>query len=270
MEQTYCHSLKKSLLKHFGSEIRVTESREGCVLVLPSKTLDDRYIAVFIERKTPDYFVVHDAGKTSAELHSQGIHITDLREEAFSQMADKLGAMFVDGVFQVGCKEQELHSAILAIGQCETLGMWHLLGHKPDFGEEPVESRVEQGLKTWQAPYPTRIERKVQVKGLRATHVLDFVCYSQKETREPIAIKILRPSDDSLAKAREYGFMVYDTEKTMFEHWLRLAVMTKADKWRSSAKQLIASLSTSTLEVESGDEGSLERRVPDVLDQIAA
>jgi hypothetical protein len=270
MEQTYCHSLKESLLKHFGSEIHVTESREGCVLVLPTKTLDDRYIAVFVERKTPDYFMVHDAGKTSAELHSQGVHITDLREEAFSQMADKLGAMFVDGVFQVGCKEEELHSAILAVGQCETLGMWHLLGHKPDFAEEPVESRVERGLKGWQAPYPMRVERKVQVRGLRATHVLDFVCYARKENREPIAIKILRPSDDSLAKAREYGFLVYDTEKTMFERWLRLAVMTKADKWRSSAKQLIASLSTGTLEVESGDEESLERRIPDVLDQLAA
>lgn len=270
MDQTYCHSLKESLLKHFGSEIHVSESREGCVLVLPSKTLDDRYIAVFVERKTPDYFMVHDAGKTSAELHSQGIHITELREQAFSQMADKLGAMFVDGVFQVGCKQEELHSAILAVGQCETMGMWHLLGHKPDFGEEPVESRVDHGLRTWHAPYPTRVERKVQVRGLRATHVLDFVCYSLKEDREPIAIKILRPSDDSLAKAREYGFLVYDTEKTMFERWLRLAIMTKADKWRSSAKQLIAALSTSTLEVESGDEESLERRIPHVLDQIAA
>jgi len=270
MDQTYCHSLKESLLKHFGNEVRVSESGEGCVLVLPAKTLDDRYVAVFVERKTQDYFVVHDAGKTSAELHSQGIHITELREEAFSQMADRLGAMFVEGVFQVGCKEHDLHSAILAIGQCETLGMWHLLGHRPDFGEEPVESRIERGLKLWRAPYPTRIEHRVQVKGLRATHVLDYVCYARSENREPIAIKILRPSDDSLAKAREYGFLVYDTERTMFERWLRLAVMTKADKWRTSAKQLIASLSTSTLEVDSGDEESLERRLPDLLDQIAA
>ena len=270
MDQTYCHSLKESLVRYFGSEIHVAESREGCVLVLPSKTLDDRYLAVFVDRKMPDYFVVHDAGKTSAELHSQGVHITDLREEAFSQMADRLGAMFVDGVFQVACKQEELHTAILAIGQCETLGMWHLLGHRPDFGEEPVEGRIERGLRIWHPPYPTKVQRKVSVKGLRATHVLDFVCYARDEDREPVAIKILRPSDDSLAKAREYGFLVYDTERTMFESWLRLAVMTKADKWRSSAKQLIASLSTSTLEIEAGDEASLERRIPDVLDQMVA
>ena len=231
MEQTYCHSLKDSLLAYFGNEIQITESRQGCVLVLPTKTLDDRYLAVFVERKTPDFFVVHDAGKTSAELYSQGVHITEMREEAFSQMAEKLGAVFADGVFQIGCKESELHSAILAIGQCETLGMWHPLGHKPDFTEEPVVSRVERGLKMWKAPYSHRIQSKVHVKGLRAQHVFDFVSYPAVEHREPIAIKILRPSDDSLGKAREYGFLVYDTQNTYFERWLRFAVLTKADRW---------------------------------------
>jgi len=62
MEQTYCHSLKDSLLAYFGNEIQITESREGCILVLPTKTIDDRFVAVFVERKTPDYFLVHDAG----------------------------------------------------------------------------------------------------------------------------------------------------------------------------------------------------------------
>lgn len=270
MEQTYCHSLKESLLAYFGSEIQVTESREGCVLVLPTRTLDDRYVAVFVERKSPDYFLVHDAGKTSAELHSQGIHITEMREEAFSQMADKLGAAFVDGIFQFGCKASELHSAIIAIGQCETLGMWHLLGHRPDLSEEPVVALVERGIASWNAPYVQRIERRVTVKGQRANHIFDFVSYPDVERREPIAVKILRPSDDSLAKAREYGFLVYDTERTHFERWLRLAIMTKADRWTKNAKQLVASLSESTLEVETGDERSLAWRIPTTLDNIAA
>jgi uncharacterized protein DUF1828 len=270
MEPTYCHSLKDSLLAYFGSEIQITPSREGCVLVLPTKTLDDRYVAVFVERKTTDYFVVHDAGKTSAELHSQGVHITQMREEAFSQMADKLGATFSDGIFQFGCKENELYSAILAIGQCETLGMWHLLGHKPDLTEEPVIALVERGFNAWRAPYSHTIQSKVQVKGQRANHIFDFVSYPNVERRQPIAVKILRPSDDALAKAREYGFLVYDTEKTYFERWLRVAIMTKSDRWTKNAKQLVASLSTSTLEVETGDEESLERRIPATLDQIAA
>lgn len=270
MEQTNCHSLKGSLLAYFGSEIQVNESREGCVLVLPTKTLDDRYVAVFVDSKTADYFVVHDAGKTSAELHSQGVHITELREEAFSVMADKLGATFTDGVFQVGCKRSDLYSAILAIGQCETLGMWHLLGHKPDLTEEPVVSLVERGINAWKAPYVHRIQKRVQVKGQRANHVLDFVSFPNVEYRQPIAVKILRPSYDALAKAREYGFLVYDTEKTYFERWLRLAVMTKSDRWTTNAKQLVASLSTYTVEVETGDEDSLTRRIPATLEQMAA
>ena len=270
MEQIACHSLKNSLLAYFGDEIQVAESREGCIMVLPTKTLDDRYVTVFVDRKGSDFFVVHDAGKTSAELHSQGVHVTELREEAFSSMADKLGAMFTDGIFQVGCKQNNLYSSILAIQQCETLGMWHLLGHKPDLTEEPLVSLVERGVTAWKAPYGHRIQARVPIKGKVANHILDFVSFPDVEYRQPIGVKILRPSDDALAKAREYGFLVYDTEKTYFEKWLRLAIMTKADKWTKNAKQLVASLSTSTLEVETGDEESIPRRVPSTLEQMAA
>jgi hypothetical protein len=237
--------------------------------VLPTKTLDDRYIAVFVDRKTPDYFVVHDAGKTAAELHAQGIHITDLRAETFAQMADRLGAMFMDGVFQLGCKENDLHSAILAICQCESMGMWHVLGHKPDFAEEPLLSRVERGLLSWKPSYPHKVERRVRVKGNKADHLFDFVSYP-RASREPIAIKVLRPSDDPIGKAREYGFLVYDTEHTLVERWSRVAVLSKADKWSKNASELIESLSTRTLRVDSGDEESIERRLPMVLESIAA
>jgi len=47
--------------------------------------------------------------------------------------------------------------------------MWYLLGHKPDFTEEPVVSHVERGFKTWQAPYPHSIQARVQIKGLKAS-----------------------------------------------------------------------------------------------------
>ena len=49
------------------------------------------------------------------------------------------------------------------------LSMWYLLGHKPDFTEEPVVSHVERGFKTWQAPYPHSIQARVQIKGLKAS-----------------------------------------------------------------------------------------------------
>ena len=271
MDKTYCLSLKESLLAFMGAEIAVREFRDGCVLVLPTKTIDDRFVTVFIDRKADDYFVVHDAGKTAAELHGQGVHLTDLRTEAFSDMAGKFGASFVDGVFQIGCRQDLLTTSVLAIGQCESMGTWHLLGHKPDLADEPIRNRVERCLTVWSAPHHYSLQRNVRVPGNKATHVFDFVSYpSDAKQREPIAIKVLTPSDDPLGKAREYGFLVLDTEKTYFENWRRLAILAKADRWSRPSKSLVASLSTATLEVDTGDEPTIEQRLPDALEQLAA
>ena len=271
MDKTYCLSLKESLLAFMGAEIEVRESRGGCVLVLPTKTVDDRFVTVFVDRKADDYFLVHDAGKTAAELHGQGVHLTELRAETFSHMAERFGATFVDGMFQIGCHQDLLTTSVLAIGQCESMGTWHLLGHKPDLADEPIRNRVERGLMIWNAPHQYILERNVRVPGNKASHVFDFVSYPNNGgLREPIAIKVLTPSDDPLGKAREYGFLVLDTEKTYFEKWLRLAILAKADRWSRPSKNLVASLSTATLEVEAGDEPSIERRLPDALEQLAA
>jgi hypothetical protein len=151
------------------------------------------------------------------------------------------------------------------------MGMWHLLGHKPDIEEEPVRARIERGISTWNSPYPYDVQQRVRIKGKKAQHVIDFVGFPATGVpREPIGIKILRPGDDSIAKAREYGFMVYDTQNTFFERWLRLAIMTKADRWSRSARELVASLSTAVVEVDTGDEDSIARRVPATLEQMAA
>lgn len=270
MDKTYCHSIKDALLSFMGNEVLVRESNEGCVLVLPSKTVDDRFVTIFIDQKSSGYFLVHDAGKTAAELHGQGVHLTELRAETFAQMAERLGANFADGVFQVGCQEETLMSAVLAIGQCESLGMWHLLGHKPDLAEEPVETRVERGITAWNPSYPLKLEHRVRVKGTSTNHVFEFVTYPQVERREPIAIKILRPSDDPNGKAREYGFLAYDLKQTYFASWHRLAVLTKADQWSSAARNLVAEFSSATLQVETGDESSIENRIPATLELIAA
>jgi len=270
MEQTNCLSIRDSLVAFLGQEIQVIESKDGCVLVLPGKTLDDRQNAIFIDQRMPDFFLVHDAGKTTAELHAQGVHITDTREQAFAQMADRLGAVFSNGVFQIGCNRDELYHAILAVGQCESLGMWHLLGHKADFSDEPIRSRVDRGLKAWKAPYETQIGSDIYVSGRHSKHKFEFVSFPKNVPRETIAIKILRPGDDALSKAKEYGYLALDIEKTQYDQWRRLAVMTKADRWTKNAREIVENLSSATVEVESGEEDAIERIVPEKLDQIAA
>jgi len=253
-----------------GQEIQVIESRGGCVLVLPSKTLDDRQHAIFIDERMPNYFLVHDAGKTAAELHAQGVHVTDARKEMFSLMADRLGAAFSDGVFQVGCNRDELYRAILAVEQCESLGMWHLLGHKPDFSDEGIRHHVARGIKAWAAPYEHQVNSNIVVTGRHSPHKFEFVSFPKNVPREAIAIKILRPGDDASSKAKEYGYLALDIEETQYDHWQRLAIMTKADRWPRKAKELVEELSTATVEVEDGDEDSIDRIVPEKLSQIAA
>lgn len=246
------------------------ESEDGCVLVLPNKTLDDRHPAIFVDQRMDDYFLVHDAGKTAAELYAQGVHITESREEAFSEMAERLGAVFSKGMFQVGCNRAELHQAILAVGQCESLGMWHILGHKPDFSDEPIISRVETGVRAWNAPYENRVEPRVPVQGRNSKHVFDFVSFPLHVPREVIALKILRPGDDPISKAKEYGYLALDIQTTQFEQWHRLAIMTKVERWSKNAREIVQRLSAATVEVESGEEEAIETLVPQRLEEMAA
>jgi len=69
--------------------------------------------------------------------------MTENREEGVREYGRANGAVFADGIFQIGCKENELEAAILAVNQCANLGMWNLLGHKPDLSEEPLLSRID-------------------------------------------------------------------------------------------------------------------------------
>jgi hypothetical protein len=267
---TNCHSLKATLLEFLNKEIEVVERQGSCVLTFPQKTIDSRFPAVFIEKKMDDYFVVHDGGKTSAELFAQGIHLTDVKLGILEQLADCYGATFVKGMFTIGCRRSELNASIMAMGQCATLGTWHVLGHKPAFTEEPVLHRVESGLRLWNAPYERDVLLHVKMKGRKATHFADFVSYPRNTVREPIAIRVLRPSDNPLDQARGYGFMVLDTENTIYQNWLRMAVVTKKDEWTRQALELVRDLATKTVEVESGDEGKLEELIPERLSEIAA
>ena len=75
-----CSGLKELLVALFASELEVTSVDTACIITLPLKTADDRYIDVFVEPIASSRFVyVHDGGKSTAELFSQGLHPTDTR-----------------------------------------------------------------------------------------------------------------------------------------------------------------------------------------------
>src|SRR5690242_18188421 len=112
---TNCQSLKATLLEFLARKISVTEIRDYCVLTLPQRTVDDRLTSVFVQQKMPGFFLVHDGGKTAAELFAQGIHITDLKLQTLEELAERYGATFTHGAFHIGCNASELNSAIMSI-----------------------------------------------------------------------------------------------------------------------------------------------------------
>lgn len=287
---TNCQFLKETLFEFLGNAINVTAIKDYCVLTLPQKTVDDRLVSVFVHENIPGYFLVDDGGKTAAELFAQGIHITDVKMVGLEDLAERYGATFSEGTFRIGCRTERLNDAIMSISQCATLATWHVLAHKPRFEEEPVLHRIEKGMRAWHPPYETEIRSRVRLLGKKAEHVIDFVSVprngygpiANEDDRKvesvlrkmsphlPIAVKLVRPSDNPLEQARGYGFMAYDLKDTQYEFWPRVAVATRADDWTENALDLIRKSATSVLAVETGREETIEEQLPFYLTEAVS
>ena len=169
METTQiCSSIRHSILSSFDDELEVSSFQDYCVVTLPIKTVDDRFLDVYVEPKPPDFYIVHDGGKTEAELYTQGLHITDSRMGLLKALAVQFGATFDGGVFTISCRSTSLHKAVLAIGQCASLAVRDILSHSPVVEEEPVKSRVRRTLDSWK-PATVDIQPGLEVSGPPST-----------------------------------------------------------------------------------------------------
>src|SRR3977135_4356014 len=102
-----CHSLKQSLIAMFASELEVTTANSACIVTLPLKTADDRFVDVFVEPVPGSLIVyVHDGAKATAELFAQGIHHTETQESMMKGIALAHGAYFQNGRFQIACANE--------------------------------------------------------------------------------------------------------------------------------------------------------------------
>jgi hypothetical protein len=266
-----CSLIKSSLIDYLKQEVEVTTIKDKCVVTLPIKTLDDRFIDVVVESKLEDYFIVHDAGKTLNELFSQGISLTDVKKSHLRAMAKQFGAELQADIFTTGCKVNGIQNSILAISQCASLAMFELLGHRPEFEEESLSSRVGKALSVWRPPYIVAIDRRVTVKGRRFPHHFDFVAVASSDNGHPTsAIKLLPPTYSGLVQAERYAYLALDLEGTSYDAWKRLAVLTKAETWPIRALQMVRALSTETLELRSGEEPSIREQLPEKMNLAIA
>jgi hypothetical protein len=258
MEMTQsCRSVRESLISFLDGQLEVSAFDDYCLVTLPIKTVDDRYLDIFVEPKIGDFYIVHDGGKAAAELYAQGLHITDARLGLLKTLASRFGAVFDAGTFTMGCRTETLEQAVFAISQCASLAMLDILSHGPVIEEEPVLSRVRRTLDSWR-PSIVELRSRVPVKGNipDVTHVFDFVAFSKESHRKNVAVKVLRPTYGSQIQAQRYGFMALDLKDTLADKWPRLAVVAKADQWGESALQIVRRFSARTLEISNSSVGS--------------
>ncbi|MGA8222524.1 MAG: hypothetical protein WB780_12790 [Candidatus Acidiferrales bacterium] len=266
---TNCASIKDSLIEYLRREIEVVTVQDSCVMTLPLKTVDDRLVDVIVERKTPDYFLVHDGGKSLSELFVQGIKLSESVRNRLETIAKLNGALLLKDAFTVGCKRDKLQDGIVAIGLCSTMAMLELIGHKPEFEEEPIASRVSRTLRTWRPEFIENINSKVPIKGKRFQHQFDFVV-STRDDHRTSAIKILTHSYPGKIQSERYAFLVLDIENTPYFHWPRCAIISKTEMWSTGARKVVAELSMRVLELRTGEESAIEEVLPSYMDELVA
>jgi hypothetical protein len=259
------------LLSYFGHQLEVSAFEDHCVLTLPLRTLDDRYLDIHVEDKIGDLKLVHDGGRTTAELFAQGIHLTDSREAQLRAIAGKYGVSYNDGTFTQACRADSIQQTVFAIAQCASLAMYDVLSHSPKVEAEPVASIVRRTLDQWRPP-DVDLRHLFHFKGQTAgaDHVFDSVAFPKVSGRHAVAVKTLAPGYGPQVQADRYGFLVLDIRGTEYDKWPRIAVISKADQWPSGALEMVRSLSTRTLEADTGNDAFLERTLPHTMVELAA
>jgi hypothetical protein len=166
-------------------------------------------------------------------------------------------------IFQIQCTEDGVRAAVLAIGQCAALSMIEVVTHQPKIEDEPLSARVQRSLAQWR-PDDVEIHRRFPVVGkMGVEHVFDFVSMPTKTSAlRTVALKLLAPSAGSLWQAERYGFFVYDITGRAPYRWPRLAVVSKIEEWSPKALELVRTLSTDVILLETDREERIEIILP--------
>lgn len=264
-----CSSLRESLVALFAASLEVTAIETGCIITLPLKTVDDRYVDVFVEPVTNSGFVyVHDGGKNTAELFTQGMHPTESQDALLKGIARRYGAVFQDGRFQIACpNDAAVYAAVLTIGQCVVLAMVDAVSHEPKIEDESLAARVSRTLQQWQPSY-VAIERRVSVPGRTGVeHQFEFVSRSIVSKAQTVAVKLLPPSVGINWQIARYGFMALDLRGAAAK-WPRLAVVSRVEEWSSKHLDVVRSLSSDVILLATDHEERIEQLLPPKMTEL--
>jgi hypothetical protein len=261
---TYCSSLRDALLVRFANELEVSSQGDACIVTLPFRTADHRFIDVYVEPVAGSGFTyVHDAGKSTAELFVQGIHENESQTAVMKGIARTYDAYFQNGRFQIICKNiVEIENAVLAIAQCASLAMVEVVTHEPKIEDEPLTVRVGRALQQWQPTY-VEIERRHVVRGTTGVeHMFDYVSRPLIANARTVAVKLLPPSVGPSWQVSRYALLALDIRGREAEQWPRVAIISKADDWTQKSIDIVRSLSSETIVLDTDDEARVERVLP--------
>jgi hypothetical protein len=270
--QASCRSLKLSLLEFFGSRVEVSADEGACIVVLPMKTLDNRYVTVYVEPTATDRMLVHDGGDASSELFLQGVNLTEGKLAMLRSIAKRYGATFTNDAFTVVATVGNVNEAILTIAQCATTGMYDLLKLSPVFEEERVAALVKKTLER-NPPPNMHIQFNVAAKGgANREHRFDAVALPfRPHDLQTVAVKTLGTAYPANVQSERFLGMALDLRDTEFGKWQKLTVIPRADAWSTEHLKTVRDLSDETIELRTGqDEEVRERLIPTIRALAAA
>jgi hypothetical protein len=258
-----CDLMKTSVLGYLTSQTEVMQLRNSCVMSLPLKTLDGRWVEIYIEPTGTDRDLVHDGGKTLNFLEGSGMLVSDGKLLTLAELARRFGATFDDGVFKALARHGDVQSAVLAVAQCCMVGMYDLLKHHPVSEEEQVRLRVDRKLDAWSVATGIAVTRSVKLSGSVRQYVIDFVA----ESKTPVAVTILTPSYSPSVSADRFALQSLDLQNTPYSKWRKLAILASPEKWKPRARSVVEKLADEVTEMGEPDLFE-DNGIPEALNKL--
>jgi len=234
------------------------------------KTLDNRYVRVYVETTATDRLLVHDGGDATAELFLQGLTLTDSRVQTLRNVAKRYGASYANNSFVIAATHGALNESVLAIAQCSIAGMHDILKHAPNFDEERVDTLVKKALQRNPPPNMT-VQFGVVAKGGGAReHKFDAVAFPLVRDLSTVAVKTLGTAYPPNVQTERFGYIALNLRGTLYDNWRKLTVIARAELWPFEHLRAVRDLSHLTIELRTGDEDQIAERLLPAISDLAA
>jgi len=244
MRSQVCFSIRESFLTYL-SEYTVAHDSDGdCVLTVPINTIDNRWVDVTVEDLGNGVYRVHDAGKASDELFLQGVPLSDKKFDVMQLIANRYAVHVDNGSFMLECKAEDIQHSISAVAHSSAMAMTELIRHRPSQEDETVKSEVGKIIYEWGTQHKYRVVRDLEVAGDTTDHKFDFLVADELHH---VAVNVLNPGQNSLARAQRYGFQGFDLAHN-YATYKNLAVLANPQVWSQNARGIVTKIASRTID----------------------